>query len=334
MYGNAHYRTLNNPRTRPMTSRKQASANRRNARRSTGPKTVKGKAVAALNSTRHGILSAVEVLPGHEDPAEWTAHREAVLGDLAPAGYLEKVLAERVALQLWRLRRVARYERDAAAVGLETLPERVAKSHREAFLSSTMDKDLSDPKKAEARMKDNQEVLDLVGKLPNLSANTRLNQELAANVISEAARFLSVDLYDPDQIALPEYPDGAELKDVPWDAGHLRMALEAIGKAPTNPSTLEDVLYFVGSKAERERNHAERRRDELLRELDQKARLEVLPTDADLEKVGRYETHLERSFYKALHELQRLQAARSGQAVAAPIAVDVDLAVSGQRDRD
>ena len=41
-------------------------------------------------------------------------------------------------------------------------------------------------------------------------------------------------------------------------------------------------------------------------------------------KLIRYETSIERGFYKALHELQRLQAMRNGQSVPAPLAVDID----------
>lgn len=41
-------------------------------------------------------------------------------------------------------------------------------------------------------------------------------------------------------------------------------------------------------------------------------------------KFIRYEASIERGFYRALHELQRLQAMRNGQNVPAPIAVDVD----------
>jgi hypothetical protein len=48
-------------------------------------------------------------------------------------------------------------------------------------------------------------------------------------------------------------------------------------------------------------------------------------TNDMLTKLTRYETTLERSLYRALHELQRLQAARSGQSVAPPAAVDVTL---------
>jgi hypothetical protein len=45
-------------------------------------------------------------------------------------------------------------------------------------------------------------------------------------------------------------------------------------------------------------------------------------------KLSRYETAIERSLYKALHELQRLQAARragGGDGVPPPVAVDVDV---------
>ena len=42
-------------------------------------------------------------------------------------------------------------------------------------------------------------------------------------------------------------------------------------------------------------------------------------------KLCRYEGHIERGMYRALHELQRLQAARSGQAVPPPAVLDVDV---------
>lgn len=47
-------------------------------------------------------------------------------------------------------------------------------------------------------------------------------------------------------------------------------------------------------------------------------------------KLIRYEASIERGIYKALHELQRIQAARSGETVPLPAAIDVDLA----SDRD
>jgi len=51
---------------------------------------------------------------------------------------------------------------------------------------------------------------------------------------------------------------------------------------------------------------------------------EGLKDDADI--FFRYEAMLERGIYKALHELQRIQAARMGERPPAPIAIDVDIA--------
>jgi len=43
------------------------------------------------------------------------------------------------------------------------------------------------------------------------------------------------------------------------------------------------------------------------------------------EKLLRYDTSIERSLLKALHELQRLQAQRKGENPALPLAVDIDI---------
>jgi len=40
-------------------------------------------------------------------------------------------------------------------------------------------------------------------------------------------------------------------------------------------------------------------------------------------KLIRYEVSIERGIYRALHELQRLQAARNGEAVTTPLAIDI-----------
>lgn len=44
--------------------------------------------------------------------------------------------------------------------------------------------------------------------------------------------------------------------------------------------------------------------------------------------VSRYEAGIERGMYRALHELQRLQAERAGKPVLPPVVVDVDVAVA------
>ena len=52
-----------------MTSEKKAEANRRNALKSTGPKTPEGKDAVRLNALKHGLLSRETLLPGEDEEA-------------------------------------------------------------------------------------------------------------------------------------------------------------------------------------------------------------------------------------------------------------------------
>ena len=53
----------------------------------------------------------------------------------------------------------------------------------------------------------------------------------------------------------------------------------------------------------------------------------MLLEPAVLVTVTPYESNLERSLFKILHEIQRLQAARSGAVVPPPAALNVDLTI-------
>ena len=92
-----------------MTTPAQIAANRRNAQRSTGPKTRRGKATAARNALRHGLLATDITLPD-EDAAAFAAFRSALTTECAPHGPLEALLVDRVTACAWRLRRVVRVE--------------------------------------------------------------------------------------------------------------------------------------------------------------------------------------------------------------------------------
>lgn len=88
-----------------MTTDKRLAANRRNALKSTGPKTEYGKVVARKNATKFGLFSRDVVLPD-ESAQEYETVARRVIGDLQPAGAIEQALAETIAAMLWRLRRV------------------------------------------------------------------------------------------------------------------------------------------------------------------------------------------------------------------------------------
>ncbi len=88
-----------------MTSQVQSEANRRNALKSTGPKSKKGKGRARLNALKHGLRAKDIVLPS-EDEQEFVDLRRALITELGPEGSLEEQFAERIVVCLWRLRRV------------------------------------------------------------------------------------------------------------------------------------------------------------------------------------------------------------------------------------
>jgi len=92
-----------------MATRRQLAANRRNAVQSTGPRTVAGKKVAALNALRHGLTSQTVVLPD-EDPAEFERHAVHMSMYWLPQGQQENMLVERIVHLSWRLLRLAKIE--------------------------------------------------------------------------------------------------------------------------------------------------------------------------------------------------------------------------------
>ena len=80
-------------------------ANRRNAQKSTGPRTRAGKAAASKNSIKHGLL-AHQTIISSENQADFCKERERILSDLVPESPMESMLAERVVVLSWRLKRI------------------------------------------------------------------------------------------------------------------------------------------------------------------------------------------------------------------------------------
>ena len=83
----------------------QIAANRRNAQRSTGPRTPQGKAIPSLNSVKHG-LTANQTVIRSEDQAEFDLHRTQILDELAPQTPIESFLAGRIVHLTWKLKRI------------------------------------------------------------------------------------------------------------------------------------------------------------------------------------------------------------------------------------
>ena len=91
-----------------MASQAQIAANRANAVRSTGPRTVQGKARVARNGLKHGAFS-VALLPD-ESKADFLALRQTYLSLCQPANEIQSFLVARLTLAAWRLERLASLE--------------------------------------------------------------------------------------------------------------------------------------------------------------------------------------------------------------------------------
>lgn len=101
-------------------------ANRRNAERSTGPRSSDGKSRSAANALKHGLLARNVVLLANnspEKPDEFNRLLEDLVDDFQPANVLEQTLVERVATCYWRLHRAQRYEVEALQESIAQSPE-------------------------------------------------------------------------------------------------------------------------------------------------------------------------------------------------------------------
>jgi hypothetical protein len=100
------------PRRRKSSPAKIA-ANRQNSRKSTGPKTERGKRNSRFNATRHGILAKHVVLPRNEwieNPREFRQLLDALCDEFKPVGVAEMHKVEEYALCMLRAQRAARFE--------------------------------------------------------------------------------------------------------------------------------------------------------------------------------------------------------------------------------
>jgi hypothetical protein len=74
-------------------------------RRATGPRTRAGKERSKQNAQKHGIFSKTILLRG-ESRREFETVRDGLRADLRPVGTMEETLVEKLAVSLWRYRRL------------------------------------------------------------------------------------------------------------------------------------------------------------------------------------------------------------------------------------
>jgi len=129
-----------------MTSEAQILANRRNAQKSTGPRTPEGKAIISQNAIKHGLLARQDARLGgasrsqiinSESQAEFELYHDQMLGELVPASPMESMLAERIVSLSWRLKRVCRIQNQAIdALNADNISSPLAKLTQSLFFKN------------------------------------------------------------------------------------------------------------------------------------------------------------------------------------------------------
>jgi hypothetical protein len=287
-----------------------------------GPATQEGKEVVRWNAVSHGIRSPTPVVPGIERTEDWEEHRDGVLESLSPEGHLEEVLAERVALLSWRLHRVTRYETEAIALSQEKLEDDLADERQfGSYMLGPMH-----PEDVRGAFKDAQGAQRVIKRFHKLPDDKRLSGADAAGILDLVWRGVD-EAVDAEEVQLPEeIPDWAGLEGdmAEWDGWTVSLVRECIfAIASVAGEDEEQLIEAATERARLDTISAKAAAERVEQELARMSRERLLPDEKTLEKIGRYEGHLSRGLYKALHELEALQVRRSGGA--APLArLDVD----------
>jgi len=121
-----------------MSTIKQIEANRRNAQKSTGPKTPAGKARSSRNAFIHGLSSQRPTVT-IENSAEFNAFANKFMDQYEPLDPSEIFLVRRIACMAWRIQRAQCYETLVLDNLCNSIPEDDTRTDQEVFSQLLLD---------------------------------------------------------------------------------------------------------------------------------------------------------------------------------------------------
>ena len=238
-----------------------------------------------FNALKHGILSRLAVL-AHEDHAEFADLLDALIDEHRPAGITERHLIEELATIIWRKRRVLLAEgakineglkssaRSAESVIPSAAPFELGLSGKGTDIRNLIN---LGPDEIVERQRDAEHDLAVTRKAASIL------QRGGANAYDKALRALLPDSRDwwKNYVDDEEYPATADgLADFIRD--HLEPLCDGIEKEARHHAAIKAQTLGEGLQAHR------------------------------LEKLNRYETHLDRKFERTLAMLLKLKDLRGG----------------------
>ncbi len=191
-----------------MASKRQTTANRRNARRSTGPRTADGIHASSLNALKHGLRSQLTVIPG-ENEADFHALFDAFAEEAAPESARDLAAVRKAAACEWRLRRIAAIETEMFTQALKAPAEEPTVDNIEAIVERLAAQQAAPPQSPFATLASR----FLKGEIKHFNALARYESSLNRQY-NQAWRDLDSrpepdfhEVYDPAEEAQPEGPE-------------------------------------------------------------------------------------------------------------------------------
>ena len=306
-----------------MSSEQQITANRENAKKSTGPITSAGKEAVSGNAVRHGLMSTKPVIPHLESPEAWEEHYSATVSTLEPQGHIEGLLVERIAVLTWRLGRVVRYETESIAVLQERAEDDLKESRYFTGSSSANEAELK------RRVQSAEGWRDMLVRFQTATDEEPIPSYDASEILAAICEEVGLDPQNTDECEVPQFPGLGALAwgEQQWTAEAVRSYATALVekgearrlKASKDNSSTDTGRSFAAvwlkilRHAQKYHEEARTRLEQHERQLDHWRRRKMLPSPEILSKIARYEAHLERSLFRTMQELRQLQRQRGAR---------------------
>jgi hypothetical protein len=271
---------------RPIVSIRKREANSRNALKSTGPRTLKGKTYSRRNAIKHGLFARQDwsFTAFGENPEEYEKILSGLRAEYQPVGTPEELEVEYIAICWWKRKRAWRYENATNNVALrdiwtENLPRQVLCSEYLGSQEHNVIRQLRNAKK---------EIEDAEG----------ISEDLKQRILEAVTpKFKSI-------WSLAEKEVRESLSTPPWSERFAKLSLSRRSSLLAL-KTLAAVVGFLEKLAD----------DRAAGVYESAVAEHLLPHEDDLRKLLRYGAAIDRNLDRALDRLERLQRRRQGEMI-------------------
>ena len=285
------------------TSLARIEANRRNAQKSTGPKSKAGKEKSKMNALKHGLVAQATMIPvgeAKENDTEFTELLDRVMAEFEPQGFIEEILAERIAICYWRLRRAAYAEVGEIRKSLDTSKGEADDQDITRFLAakSKCEQKIEDEIAVEDRFDELKCTVAGLEFLIALLSDARHEFENRGKMCTGTHEKLTMYLdYD-----VRKYLEAVLEETIGYKAGEPKPEYD---ETPLYHAVVTDLEALSAKKLLLEENRRLQHEIDVIRS--------AIPLDVN--RITRYEAAIERQLYKALDKLEDLQRARKAQSL-------------------